>query len=102
MPQGATFQLYSPLAKADEVAAITPSAFSNDPYEAAKGVDAILVLTPSKGLKDLDFAKLRAATNGALLFDTCNILCDKRRSNTIGGIQLYKHRTIAEHTKIIV
>jgi len=84
---GATFRLYDPLAKADEVAAITPSAFSNDPYEAAKGADAILILTPSKDFKELDFAKLRAATKGSLLFDTCNILCDKEEVITAAGFK---------------
>lgn len=74
---GAVFHLYDPLAKADEVSAITPSPFSNNPYDAARGVDAVLVLTPSKDFKDLDFAKIRSITKGPLLFDTCNILCDK-------------------------
>lgn len=80
---GFQFRLYDPWAKADEVSAITPSLFFNDPYVAAQGVDAILIMTPWKDFGSLDFKKLRAAVSAApatqspILFDTCNILCDK-------------------------
>jgi len=72
---GAQLRLYDPWAKPDEVAAATPSSFFNDPYVAAEGVDAILIMTPWRDFGSLDFKKLHAG--GTMLFDTCNILCDK-------------------------
>lgn len=79
---GVSFRLYDPWAKAEEVSAATPSSFFNDPYVAAEGADVILVMTPWKDFGNLDFKKLRAVmshivTKGPILFDTCNILCDK-------------------------
>ncbi|MDO8569174.1 MAG: nucleotide sugar dehydrogenase [bacterium] len=75
---GAILKLYDSFAKIDEVAAITPSSFSDDPYEAVKDAEAILIMTPSKDFLNLDFPRLRTAMAGSLLFDTCNILWDKR------------------------
>jgi UDPglucose 6-dehydrogenase len=71
------FRLYDPWAKPEEVRSSTPSLFFNDPYMAAEGVDGILVMTPSRDFENFDFVKLRKVAKGALLFDTCNILCDK-------------------------
>ena len=75
---GVTLKLYDPIAKIDEVATITPSSFSNDPYDAVKDAEVILIMTPWKDFRNLDFPKLRTAMAGKLLFDTCNILWDKR------------------------
>lgn len=74
---GMTLKLYDPWAKPEEVTAATSSSFFNDPYAAAQGVHGILVMTPSRDFGNFDFRKLRAATKGNILFDTCNILCDK-------------------------
>lgn len=76
---GVQVRLYDPWAEADEVLSITPSSFFNDPYVAAQGADVILVMTPWRDFGNLDFKKLRATTAGSstILFDTCNILCDK-------------------------
>ena len=87
---GVQFRLYDPWAKAEEVAAVTPSSFFNDPYVAAEGADAILVMTPWKDFGSLDFKKLRAAmsntaTRDGILFDTCNILCDKEEMIRAAG-----------------
>ena len=83
--KGAQFRLYDPWAKAEEVKSITPSLFFNDPYAAADGVDGILVMTPWRDFGNLDFKKMRAMTKGALLFDTCNILCDKEEAIKAAG-----------------
>ena len=92
---GAQFRLYDPWAKAEEVAAVTPSSFFNDPYVAAQGADAILVMTPWKDFGSLDFKKLRVAmavggtvsASSAILFDTCNILCDKEETIKEAGFK---------------
>jgi UDPglucose 6-dehydrogenase len=82
---GATFQLYDPAAKPEEVAAMTPSPFFGDAYEAAKGVDGILIMTPWGSFKELDFSKLRLAVKAPLFFDTCNILCGKEKEIKSAG-----------------
>jgi len=56
------------------VAAVTPSPFFRDPYEAANGADIALVMTPSPDYRNLDFAKLKSVMKQPVLFDTCNIL----------------------------
>ena len=75
---GAIPKLYDPIAKIDEVAAITPAFFSDDPYDVAKDAEVILIMTPWKDFHNLDFSKLRTVMAGTLIFDTCNILWDKR------------------------
>jgi UDPglucose 6-dehydrogenase len=82
---GATLKLYDPWAKPEEVAAMTPSSFFNDPYAAAEGADAILLMTPWKDFGNIDFKKLKNAAKGNLFFDTCNILCDKEREISAAG-----------------
>ncbi len=76
---GGLFRLHDPGAKPEDVAAATPSPFFADPYEAAKGAEGIVILTPWKNFRDLDFKKLRGAMAGTLFFDTCNLLCDKEK-----------------------
>ena len=71
---GALLRLYDPLAIPEEVAAVTPSPFFRDPYEAANGADIALVMTPSPDYRNLDFAKLKSVMKQPVLFDTCNIL----------------------------
>lgn len=83
--QGMTLKLYDPWAKPEEVTEQTPSSFFNDPYAAAEGAEGILVMTPSRDFGNFDFKKLRAATKGNLLFDTCNILCDKEKDINDAG-----------------
>jgi UDPglucose 6-dehydrogenase len=82
---GAKFRLYDPGAKSEEVSTITPSPFFNDPYEAAKGVDGILIMTPWTMFRDFDFVKLHAGVSGSLFFDTCNIVCAKEADIRAAG-----------------
>ncbi len=74
---GAVLRLSDPLAVAEEVAARTPSPLFRDPYEAAQGADAALVLTPDPKLRDLDFLKLKTVMRTPVLFDAQNILISK-------------------------
>jgi UDPglucose 6-dehydrogenase len=76
---GAEFNLYDPMAKSEEVAAATHSPFFRDPYEAAKGVGGILIMTPWEIFKDLDFEKLHTMVKEPFIFDTCNILSSKEK-----------------------
>jgi UDPglucose 6-dehydrogenase len=83
---GAALQLYDSLANPDEVKAVTPSPFLRDPYEAAKGADVVLIVTPSAEFKTLDFAKLKGVMRMPILFDTQNVLCDKEAEIKGAGI----------------
>ena len=71
---GALIKLYDPLAVPEEVAEETPSPFYRDPYEAASGADAILVLSPDPKFKDLDFERLVSVMKTPVFFDAQNIL----------------------------
>jgi UDPglucose 6-dehydrogenase len=67
------------MAELAEVPQITSSSFFRDPYEAARGAHAIVLMTPWPEFKQLDFAALgSAATSGALFFDATNFLRDKQ------------------------
>ncbi|MBI2623057.1 MAG: UDP-glucose/GDP-mannose dehydrogenase family protein [Candidatus Liptonbacteria bacterium] len=83
---GATLRLYDSLASEEEVRAATPSPFWRDPYVAAEGADAALVMTPSREFKMLDFAKLKSVMRIPVLFDTQNVLCDKEKDIKAAGI----------------
>ena len=72
---GASLRLHDPAVVPAELPAISGAAFFADPYEAAHGADAILLMTPWPEFRSLDFAKLgSAARPGALFFDTSNFL----------------------------
>src|SRR3989344_5328458 len=84
---GATVRLYDPLAKADDVAAITPAPFFNDPYEAAQGADGVLVLVPDRALREFDFKKIASSMKTPFLFDAQNILIPKEGDIRAAGIE---------------
>lgn len=48
--------------------------FSADPYEAAKGADAILLVTEWKEFKELDWAKIKKGLSAPVVFDGRNLL----------------------------
>jgi UDPglucose 6-dehydrogenase len=83
---GATMRLYDPLAIPKEVAQATPSAFFKDPYEAAKGCDLVLVMTPSRDYRELDFKKLGSVMRTPFLFDTGNILAPVEEKIQAAGV----------------
>lgn len=49
-------------------------AFADDPYAAAKGADAILVVTEWKEFKELDWAQLKKILKTPVIFDGRNLL----------------------------
>lgn len=84
---GATMRLYDPLAIPQEVAQVTPSAFFRDPYEAAKGCDIVLIMTPSREYRELDFKKLGEGMYTPLVFDTANILVPVETNIKAAGVR---------------
>ncbi len=73
----ATKQFKKDFARADEVA------FFDTALEAARGADAVLVLTEWDEYKNLDLAKLKSAMTGALIVDGRNIL-DRKTAEAAG------------------
>jgi UDPglucose 6-dehydrogenase len=72
--RGALVRLYDPLAIPDEVVHFTDSPFFSDAYTAAEGSRAVLVLTPDRALRELDFKKLASVMRSPVLVDGQNIL----------------------------
>jgi nucleotide sugar dehydrogenase len=75
MERGAFVSAYDPVVK--RLPANFPVRIAPDAYAAAEGADAIVVATEWPQFLDLDFARLRAAASGDLLFDGRNCLSPK-------------------------
>jgi nucleotide sugar dehydrogenase len=69
---GAFVSAYDPVVKA--LPAGLPVRIASDAYAAAEGADAVVVATEWPQFIDLDFARLRSAMKGELLFDGRNCL----------------------------
>ncbi len=72
---GATLKAHDPRADRAEVARCTGFSFCESPYDAAAGAAALVLITPWKEYRHLDFARLRAAmVDPAVILDTANLL----------------------------
>ena len=71
--QGASVKAFDPLARLDEVADLLPFEPCPDPYAAAQGSDALVLVTEWAGIHDLDLPRLRAAMRRPVLIDTRNV-----------------------------
>jgi len=71
--QGASVKAFDPLARLDEVADLPPFEPCPDPYAAAEGSDALVLVTEWAGIHDLDLPCLRAAMRRPLFIDTRNV-----------------------------
>jgi UDPglucose 6-dehydrogenase len=83
--QGVSVRAYDPLARLDEVANLPPFEVSPDPYAAAEGADALVLVTEWDGIDDLDFDRLRAAMRRPVLVDTRNLF-DPARMRAAGFV----------------
>ncbi len=70
----AAVSAHDPKADRGEVAAQSGFQFFDDPYAAAEGVDALVVITGWPEYKTLDFQKIKKAMAGAVLIDCNNML----------------------------
>jgi UDPglucose 6-dehydrogenase len=71
--EGAHVRAYDPAAM-DKARALLPEvAFARDAYEAARGCDALVVVTEWNEFKQLDLARLRAALASPVLVDGRNV-----------------------------
>jgi len=83
--QGVAVRAYDPLANLDEVSDRPPFERSPDPYTAAQGADALVLVTEWDTIGDLDFERLRAAMRRPVLIDTRNLF-DPARMRTVGFV----------------
>jgi UDPglucose 6-dehydrogenase len=70
---GVRITAHDPAADSGELAAYTGFAVVDDPYEAADGADALVLMTPWADYAGFDFARAAAAMGGDLVFDTAGL-----------------------------
>ena len=79
---GAKLRLYDPKAGGENIL--------KDPYEAASGAEAIIVMTPWPEFKNLDWHLLRQKMKEpAVFFDTRNFLYDKETDIKLAGFKYW-------------
>lgn len=73
--EGARLKLYDPQAmkKAQKILGGKDLRFCNDPYEACRGSDCLLIITEWNEFKELDFKKIKKLLRRPLIFDGRNI-----------------------------
>jgi UDPglucose 6-dehydrogenase len=71
---GVALKAYDPLVRLDGVTGLPPFQLVDNPYEAAAGTDAVVLLTEWANIKtDLNLAKLKASMRQPLFIDTRNL-----------------------------
>jgi UDPglucose 6-dehydrogenase len=75
LAEGARVQVYDPAAmeKAKTILTHSEVDYAKDAYEAAKGCDALLILTEWREFAELDLAKVRAALKHPIVIDGRNL-----------------------------
>lgn len=72
--RGTRVKAFDPLANLAEAARLPPFEMCPDPYRAAEGADAVVLITEWAGLAELDFARLRSRMRRPVFIDTRNRL----------------------------
>lgn len=70
---GASVAASDPRADRNELKACTTFSFFEDPYEAVEKADALVLMTPWKQYKELNFADVKSRMSRPLVFDTANL-----------------------------
>jgi UDPglucose 6-dehydrogenase len=70
---GAKVQAYDPIAMEASRGCLKDIRYCSDAYEAANGVDALLLITAWNEFKQLDMEKVRSLMRGSVLVDGRNI-----------------------------
>ncbi len=87
MAKGARIQAHDPKADLGEYPGKIPFEFCADPYKAAKGSDAILMMTEGPEYRALDYAKIFKAVRRPVILDAKNHL-ESAKLREIGFIHL--------------
>lgn len=72
--QGAMIKAFDPLANLDEVADLPSMEMCTDPYQAAQGSSALVLITEWAGIDELDWKQMCACMREDVLLDTRNLL----------------------------
>lgn len=83
--EGTTVAVADPRADLAEVDDLPPFQFSRDPYAAAAGADALLLVTPWPEFANLDYDRIRGGMRHPVLLDMPNSL-DKERMERLGYV----------------
>jgi len=78
---GATVRGYDPVATETALHVLPFLDMAKNPYELAKDVDAIIVMTPWNEFKQLDMARIKAAMKTPILIDGRNLYDPKQMRN---------------------
>ncbi len=73
MKQGATLRAYDPAAMEEASQTLPGMIVCRDPYEAATGVDALILMTEWNEFRNLDFEKLKTLVRRPILVDLRNV-----------------------------
>ena len=71
--QGVSVKAFDPLARLDETGELPPFEVSPNPYAAAEGSDALVLVTEWADARELDLHRLRAAMRRPVFVDTRNV-----------------------------
>jgi UDPglucose 6-dehydrogenase len=74
LEHGAHISSFAPLANLDEVTDMPPIDLCKDPFEAARGSSALVLVTEWNGIETLNWAKVKANMVDDVMLDTRNLL----------------------------
>ncbi len=83
--RGTLVKAFDPLARLDEVAELPPFEVCPDPFAAAEGSDAVLLVTEWAGTRELDLPRLRSVMRRPVFIDTRNLF-DPARMEQMGFV----------------
>jgi UDPglucose 6-dehydrogenase len=72
--QGATVKAYDPKVSPEEIRSCREFEFCRDPYEVARGSDALVIITEWPEFKSLDFGIIKSVMRRPVIIDTKNML----------------------------
>jgi UDPglucose 6-dehydrogenase len=75
--EGAVVKAHDPQADLEEIQLHREFNFCSDPYEAARGADALIIVTEWSEFKSLNFELIKSTMRKPVLIDTKNLLDDK-------------------------
>ncbi len=80
--EGAKIRAYDPVAMNDAKAEMPKITYCKDPYDAARGAHAVVIVTEWNQLRNLDLDKLKKAMKGRYFFDLRNIYMPAKMAKT--------------------
>ena len=80
LESGGSVRAFDPVAMPAAAAILSDVYFAHDPYDAAKGADALLIMTEWNEFRELDLPRVRSLLKSAIVVDSRNVYAlDKMR-----------------------